>query len=112
MTALRVAVTAVFLIPSSRARYLRALPGYKLTSRLNVAAALLTFLASLSLFFLPRPAAGNYLFVDDLNVVFIVLNTFVGFTTSIFSATYIAPRTRDRPADAQPICASTTPCTR
>ena len=28
--------------------------------------------------------------VDDLNIVFIVLNTFVGFTTSIFSASYIA----------------------
>jgi len=27
--------------------------------------------------------------VDDLNIVFIVLNTFVGLTTSIFSATYI-----------------------
>ena len=25
--------------------------------------------------------------IDDLNIVFIVLNTFVGFTTSIFSAT-------------------------
>ena len=27
--------------------------------------------------------------VDDLNIVFIVLNTFVGFTTSVFSASYI-----------------------
>jgi hydrogenase-4 component F len=36
-----------------------------------------------------RPQAGNYLFVDDLNIVFIVLNTLVGFTTSVFSATYI-----------------------
>ena len=32
---------------------------------------------------------GRYLFVDDLNVVFIVLGTFVGFTTSVFSASYI-----------------------
>jgi hydrogenase-4 component F len=30
------------------------------------------------------------LHVDDLNVVFIVLNTFVGFTTSAFSASYIS----------------------
>ena len=36
-----------------------------------------------------RPAAGDYLFVDDLNNVFIVLTTFVGFTTSVFSASYI-----------------------
>jgi hydrogenase-4 component F len=28
--------------------------------------------------------------IDDLNVVFIVLNTFVAFTTSVFSASYIA----------------------
>ncbi|MGB6747746.1 MAG: hydrogenase 4 subunit F, partial [Xanthobacteraceae bacterium] len=31
-----------------------------------------------------------YLLVDDLNVTFIVLTTFVGFTTSVFSASYIA----------------------
>ena len=40
--------------------------------------------------FFERPAPGPYLHVDDLNVVFIVLNTFVGFTTSVFSASYIA----------------------
>ena len=28
--------------------------------------------------------------MDDLNIVFIVLSTFVGFTTSVFSASYIA----------------------
>ena len=33
---------------------------------------------------------GALLLVDDLNIVFIVLNTFVGFTTSVFSASYIA----------------------
>ena len=36
-----------------------------------------------------RPSPGGYLFVDDLNVVFVVLSTFVGFTTAVFSATYI-----------------------
>jgi hydrogenase-4 component F len=40
--------------------------------------------------FLVRPQAGIYLIVDDLNVVFIVLNTFVAFTTAVFSASYIA----------------------
>ena len=33
--------------------------------------------------------AGGYLFVDDLNIVFVVLSTFVGFTTGVFSASYI-----------------------
>ena len=42
------------------------------------------------LLFFERPAPGQYLHVDDLNVVFIVLNAFVGFTTSVFSASYIA----------------------
>jgi hydrogenase-4 component F len=37
-----------------------------------------------------RPEPSPYILVDELNIVFIVLNTFVGFTTSVFSATYIA----------------------
>jgi hydrogenase-4 component F len=69
---------------------LAVLPGYRLTARLNVLAALITLLASASLFFLPRPEPGQYLFIDDLNIVFIVLSTFVAFTTSVFSASYIA----------------------
>ena len=32
---------------------------------------------------------GSYFLVDELNVVFVVLNTFVAFTTSVFSASYI-----------------------
>ncbi|MGC1578656.1 MAG: hydrogenase 4 subunit F [Beijerinckiaceae bacterium] len=82
------AVTLVLLVPIAAATLLAILPAYKLTARLNVGAALITFLAALSLFF-GRPQSGNYLLVDDLNNVFIVLTTFVGFTTSIFSASYI-----------------------
>ncbi len=41
-----------------------------------------------------RTTSGNYLLVDDLNKVFIVLTTFVGFTTSVFSASYIHQRSR------------------
>ena len=36
-----------------------------------------------------RPDAGDFLAVDDFNVYLIVLNTFVGFTTSLYSASYI-----------------------
>jgi hydrogenase-4 component F len=82
------ALTGVLLIPAVAAALLAALPGYRLTSRLNVLAALLTFLTSVSLF-LVEPKSGNYLLVDDLNKVFIVLTTFVAFTTSVFSASYI-----------------------
>jgi hydrogenase-4 component F len=82
------ALTAVLLVPLVSAAVLAVLPGYRLTSRLNVAASGLSFLASLALI-AERPAPNAFLFVDDLNVVFIVLNAFVGFTTSIFSASYI-----------------------
>jgi hydrogenase-4 component F len=81
-------VTAILVIPATAAMLLVLLPGYWLTARLNVLAALLTFLAALSLL-VERPAPGGYLFVDDLNIVFVVLGTFVGFTTSAFSASYI-----------------------
>src|SRR6266478_1319272 len=84
------AVAAVLLIPIGSAALLAALPGYRLTARLNVVASLATFLSALSLFVIEPPQPGPYVLVDDLNIVFIVLNTFVGFTTSIFSASYIA----------------------
>lgn len=82
------ALTAILLIPAVSAVLLVALPGYELTARLNVVASLATFLTSLSLFVV-EPTSGQYLLVDDLNKVFIVLTTFVGFTTSVFSASYI-----------------------
>ena len=83
------AVKAVLAIPICAAALLAWLPGYRLTARLNVFASLLTFLSALSLLVVERQAPGKLLLVDDLNIVFIVLNTFVGLTTSIFSATYI-----------------------
>ena len=82
------AVSAVLLIPLASVVVLALLPGYRVTALLNVLASLLTFLAAASLFVV-RPETGPLLFVDDLNVVFIVLNTLVGFTTSLFSASYI-----------------------
>ncbi|MEX2123585.1 MAG: hydrogenase 4 subunit F [Woeseia sp.] len=82
-------VALVLLIPIGAAALLAVLPGYRLTSRLSVLASLLTLVAAASLFVVERSEPGKYLFVDDLNIVFIVLNTFVAFTTSVFSATYI-----------------------
>jgi len=82
------ALSAILLIPAGAAVLLAMLPGYRLTAQLNVLASLLAFLASVSLFFV-TPVSGPYLLVDDLNKVFIVLNTFVGFTTAMFSASYI-----------------------
>ncbi len=83
-----VAVAAVLAVPAAAAAILALLPDYRLGARLNIAAAALTLLAALTLF-VARPAPGPLLLVDDLNVVFIALNTFVAFTTSVFSASYI-----------------------
>ena len=74
-------------------------------------ATLLTFLTAVSLFFV-EPSLWPYLLVDDLNKVFIVLTTFVGFTTSVFSASYIGHEIENGPADADLSCASITPCIR
>jgi hydrogenase-4 component F len=82
-------VNAILLVPICSAALLALFPDDRLTGRLNTLASLLTFLASISLFFF-RPAVGSFLIVDDVNVVFIVLTTFVAFTTSVFSASYIA----------------------
>ena len=82
------ALGGVLLIPALSAALFAALPGYRVTARLNVLAAFLSFVTALSLF-LVEPKTGPYLLVDDLNKVFIVLTTFVAFTTSMFSASYI-----------------------
>ncbi|QEX22316.1 oxidoreductase [Hypericibacter adhaerens] len=83
------ATAGILFIPLIAAGVLALLPGYRLSSQLNVLASLLTLLSALFLF-VERPEPDSYLFVDDLNIVFLALNSFVGFTTSVFSATYIA----------------------
>lgn len=82
-------VNAILIVPAASALLLAFLPDDRTTARLNVLGTLLTLLCAIALFFV-RPEPGLFLIVDDVNVVFIVLNTFVGFTTSVFSGTYIA----------------------
>src|SRR5512141_984657 len=82
------AVALILAVPFATAVLLLFLPGYRLPARINSTAAFATLLAALSLL-VSRPAPGLYLLVDDLNLVFIVLNSVGGFTTSVFSASYI-----------------------
>jgi hydrogenase-4 component F len=82
-------VRAILVIPAVSALLLAFLPDDRTTARLNILGTLLTLLCAVALF-LVRPEPGLFLIVDDVNVVFIVLNTFVGFTTSVFSGSYIA----------------------
>jgi len=82
------ALAGVLGIPAVAAALFAALPDYRIAARANVVATALTLLCSMSLFFI-KPQPGPYLLVDDLNGTFVVLTSFVGFTTSIFSASYI-----------------------
>jgi hydrogenase-4 component F len=82
-------VRAILIIPAVAAVLLAFLPDDRTTARLNILGTLLTLLCAIALFF-ARPEPNLFLIVDDVNVVFIVLSTFIGFTTSVFSATYIA----------------------
>ena len=81
-------LAGVLGIPLIAGALFAAVPNYRIAARLNIAATGLTLICALSLFF-AKPEPGPYLLVDDLNGTFIVLTTFVGFTTSIFSASYI-----------------------
>jgi hydrogenase-4 component F len=82
------ALAVILITPIVAAASLALLSGYRASARLNVLASGLSFAAALALV-AQRPTPNDFLFVDDLNIVFIVLNTFIGFTTSIFSAAYI-----------------------
>ncbi len=81
-------VDALLIVPALSGLILAFLSGYRLTSYFNFVSSGVTFFFACSLLF-HRPASGNYLFVDDLNVVFVVLSTFIGLTTSAYSASYI-----------------------
>ena len=82
-------LAAILVIPGLGAGLLALLPDDRKGAWLNVFASFLTFVCAL-LLLIERPAPGPYLIVDDLNAVFIILSTLVGFTTSVFSASYIA----------------------
>jgi hydrogenase-4 component F len=83
------AVTVVLVIPLAAAALLTVVPNYWIAARLNAVAGFLSLLAAVSLF-VTEPSTGALLIIDQLNIVFIVLNNFVGFTTSVFSASYIS----------------------
>jgi hydrogenase-4 component F len=83
-----IGLAGVLLAPLVGAVIMAFVSAYRLSARINVAVSTMAF-ASALLLLVERPAPGVFLQVDDLNVVFIVLGTFVGLTTSVFSASYI-----------------------
>jgi hydrogenase-4 component F len=84
-----VPVELLLLVPAIAIVLLAVVTNYRLGAALNVFACALTFGAGVALLFVPR-IRSDILIVDDFNIFFVVLTTFIGFTTSIFSATYIA----------------------
>ncbi|MSP01895.1 MAG: hydrogenase 4 subunit F [Acetobacteraceae bacterium] len=79
----------ILLIPLGAAAILALLPGYRVSAGVNIAASLIS-LACAATMLIARPQSHAFLIVDDFNIVFILLNTFIAFTTSVFSASYIA----------------------
>jgi hydrogenase-4 component F len=78
----------VLLIPAFAVVLLALIPHYRLGAAINVIAAGATFAASVWLLMEPR-TRGDIFIVDDFNVYLVTLTSFVGFTTAIFSASYI-----------------------
>ena len=78
----------VVLIPYAAALILVAVPGYRVGAVANVIVSAATFGAGLWLVVGER-SVGDYAIVDEFNIVFIAINTLVGFTTALFSASYI-----------------------
>jgi hydrogenase-4 component F len=81
-------VALVIGIPFVSAAILVLVPDYRASAAGNVFAMFATFLAGVSLLFV-EAGASSYIIVDDMNILFIILNTLVGLTTSVFSASYI-----------------------
>jgi hydrogenase-4 component F len=79
----------VLASPAAAAVLLALIPGYRVSAWLNVLASLIT-LAAAGALFLAQERSDAYFLLDELNIVFIALNAFVGFTASVFSAGYIA----------------------
>jgi hydrogenase-4 component F len=82
-------LAAILVIPALGAGVLAFLRDDRISAGLNTVFSFLTFVCAL-LLLVDRPSPGLYLIVDDLNAVFIILSTLVGFTTSVFSGSYIA----------------------
>ena len=79
---------AILLIPAVACAVLALVPYYRLGAAINVMACGATFAVSTMLLTGER-MRGDIFIIDDFNIYLVILTTFVGFTTAIFSASYI-----------------------
>ncbi len=82
-------VEAVLILPATAIPVLALISSYRLGAMVNIFACALTLTAATALLFTEHPRS-DLIIIDDFNIFLIILTTFVGFTTSIFSATYLA----------------------
>lgn len=90
-----IALAGLLGTPALGVLILAAIPSYRLSAPLNVALCALTLLCA-GLLYAHRPEPTLYLLIDDVNTVFLVVGAIVGFTTSVFSASYIAYELQQR----------------
>jgi hydrogenase-4 component F len=79
---------AILLVPFGAALLLALIADYRWGAAINMLASAATFAAGVSLLFIER-VRTDVLLIDDFNIYLVTLTAFVGFTTSIFSASYI-----------------------
>jgi hydrogenase-4 component F len=82
-------VEAILVVPAIAVPVLALVSDYRLGAGINMLATASSLLAAILLLFAEHPR-GDLIIVDDFNIFLIVLTSFVGFTTSVFSASYIA----------------------
>jgi len=88
MTTVIAPLDAILWIPAVAVVVLSLVSSYRLGAAINVLASGLTFAAGVALLVTDR-TRSDILIVDDFNIYLVALTTFIGFTTSIFSASYI-----------------------
>ena len=89
------ALAGLLGFPTLGVLLLAAISRYRIAAPLNVVLCGLTLVAA-ALLYTHRPEPTLYLLVDDFNTVFLIVGALVGFTTSWFSAGYIAHELQGR----------------
>ena len=91
----QLALAGLLATPALGAVLLAAIPRYRVAAALNVTLCALTLVSAGALYW-HRPEPSLYLLVDDVNSVFLLVGALVGFSTSVFSAGYIAHELQTR----------------
>jgi hydrogenase-4 component F len=82
-------VDVILAVPAVAIVVLALISSYRIGAALNIIACAVTFGAAVALLHTGHPRS-DLIIIDDFNIFLIILTTFVGFTTSIFSASYLA----------------------